>query len=138
MIKRSSEVPHEPNLHPSGRVEVGTDAGISGGTVPPGDGESNNDAPDIPSEEVGASVSVSDAGPSSVIPSSKASKSNVGPVTNTGESVSKLGGSANSDAEEKPNTTSESTSGIVATMGQKESCLPKPNSPTSQKENDDA
>eukprot|EP00957_Ditylum_brightwellii_P041503 3143093-Ditylum_brightwellii.AAC.1 len=61
MSKRVSEVPHEPNPCPSSRVQLGTDAGIIGSTVPPGD-------------------------PISVIPSSNAAESNVGPATDAGES----------------------------------------------------
>eukprot|EP00957_Ditylum_brightwellii_P130273 9937633-Ditylum_brightwellii.AAC.1 len=69
---------------------------VEAGTVPPGDGDSNNGAPVVPSEEVD----------------------------------SKLGASTKSDEEEKPNTTSEITGRILATMEQEDSSPHKPTSPT--------
>eukprot|EP00957_Ditylum_brightwellii_P084064 6390996-Ditylum_brightwellii.AAC.1 len=130
MSKRASDVSYEPNPHPSDRVESGTDAGVEAGTGPPGEGDSNNGASAIPSEEVGASVSVSDTYPSSVIPSSNVAESIVEPVTNADDSDSKVGGSAKSDEEENTNTTSETTGVFLETMEQEDSSPHKPTSPT--------
>eukprot|EP00957_Ditylum_brightwellii_P133241 10159715-Ditylum_brightwellii.AAC.1 len=138
MSKRASDVSHEPNPHPSTRVELGTDVGVEAGTVPPGDGGSNHVAPAIPSEEVGTSVNVSDADYSNVIPSSNKAESIVGSVTNADDSDSNLGGSAKSDEEENPNTTSETSGGFLTTIEQKDSFPQKPTFPTSKEENDDA
>eukprot|EP00957_Ditylum_brightwellii_P170550 12982728-Ditylum_brightwellii.AAC.1 len=109
MSKRASDVSYEPNLHPSIRVESGTDAGVEAGTGPLGEGGSNNGAHAIPSEEVDASVSVSNVDPISAIPSSNTAESIVEPVTNADDSDSKVGGSAKSKEEENPNTTSETS-----------------------------
>eukprot|EP00957_Ditylum_brightwellii_P188582 14356528-Ditylum_brightwellii.AAC.1 len=70
MSKQASDMSYEPNSHPSNMVKSGTDTGVEAGTGPLEEGDSNNGALVIPSEKLGASVSVSDADPSSVIPSS--------------------------------------------------------------------
>eukprot|EP00957_Ditylum_brightwellii_P019190 1446847-Ditylum_brightwellii.AAC.1 len=136
MSKQASDVSYEPNPHLSNRVEPGTDTRVEAGTGPPGEGDSNNGAPAIPSEEVGANVCVSDADPSSIIPSSNASKSIVEPVINANDSDSKVGGSDKSDEEENLNTTSETTGGFLETMEQEESSPHKSTSPTNKEEND--
>eukprot|EP00957_Ditylum_brightwellii_P012364 933963-Ditylum_brightwellii.AAC.1 len=57
MSKRPSEVPQVPNLHPSSRVESGTDAGTEASNGLQASDESNNGA-----------VAIAD--PNSVLPSS--------------------------------------------------------------------
>eukprot|EP00957_Ditylum_brightwellii_P088168 6715541-Ditylum_brightwellii.AAC.1 len=86
MSKRPSDVPQVPNPHLSSRIESGTDEGVEAGTGLQGDRENDKSALAI-------------ADPSSVLPSSNAAESIVGPGTNA-------------DKEENPNTTSETTGGF--------------------------
>eukprot|EP00957_Ditylum_brightwellii_P076979 5850720-Ditylum_brightwellii.AAC.1 len=136
MSKRPSDMPQIPYPHPSSRVESDTDTGVDAGTGPPGEGGSNNGAFSIPPEEVGTSVSVHDADPSSVIPLSNAAESVVEPVTNADGSDMKVSGSAKSDEEEKPNTTSETTGEFQEKIEHKDSSPHKLSSHTSKEDND--
>eukprot|EP00957_Ditylum_brightwellii_P015465 1163710-Ditylum_brightwellii.AAC.1 len=79
MSKRPLDVPQVPNPLPSSRVESGTDTGVEAGAGLLEKGDSSNGSLAIPPKEVGASASVCDADPSSVISSSKAAESIVKP-----------------------------------------------------------
>eukprot|EP00957_Ditylum_brightwellii_P003114 237333-Ditylum_brightwellii.AAC.1 len=136
MNKRPSAMPKVPNPHHSSRVESGTDTRVEAVTGTLGEGVSNNGAPAIPPEELGANVSVSDADPSNVIPSSNAAESIVEPVTNADDSDMKVSGSAKSDEEENPNTTSETTYKFPEKMEKEDSSPHKPSSHTSKEGND--